>query len=40
MISVREDSSIETPTPNMFSSRFGLTTLIVATDVMAIGFNQ
>jgi hypothetical protein len=37
----QKDSSIEAPTPNMFSSSFGLTTLIVAiANVPAIGFSR
>jgi len=37
---VQENSLIEAPTPNIFSSNFGLATLIsIALNVMAIGFN-
>ncbi len=41
MTNAQKDSSIEAPTPNMFSSSFGLTTLIVAiANVPAIGFSR
>jgi hypothetical protein len=40
MTNAQEDSSIKTPTPNMFFSSFGLVISIAAIDVMAIVFNQ
>jgi hypothetical protein len=41
VINVRKDFSIEAPTPNMFSSSYGLATLIVEiTNVLATRFSQ
>jgi hypothetical protein len=40
MTNAQEDSSIKTPTPNMFSSSFGLVISITRIDVMAMMFNQ
>lgn len=39
--SVRKDSSVETPTPNLFPSRFGpITSIVPTTNVISTWFNQ